>query len=331
MIRSLAVAAAALTLASLPASNVFAGVIFGVDGASGSPDQVIRINSDGSVVAVLFEDVSTTSNPRGVAYDATNNRAYFADIVDRAIYSVDATTGAGLQSFPTSGGTVAGAPASASFDSANGRVYIYEGNAVDAIVSYPIGGSPATVFYADPASTLNANTHSFIDGSSIFFGEDLGTTGQIVRADLTTGIATPIYAHDDDGIRGLVVNGDDLYFVSNDNDRIHRLDISGPSTATLLSFSELDSVNGATPQGLATDGSFLYYAEGNTSTGRGIYRYNLDLTGRTQIFSGDSTLFFFGVAGAPDVAAIPEPSTWAALASIAAVLVYRRRRRSIAS
>ncbi len=323
MIRLFTLAIAAVALSAFSLSTASAGVIFGVDGAGGDPDQIIRINSDGSVVATLFDDPTGNFNPRGVSYDATNNRVFFADIVDRAIYSMDATTGAGLQSFLTSG-----APASTSFSNANGRLYIYEGNPVDAIVSYPIGGSPSSAYYTDTTGTLNTNTHSFIDGSSIFFGEDIGTEGQIVRGDLTTGLLSTIYSHDDDGIRGLAVVGDDLYFVSNDNDRIHRLDISGTGAATLLSFADLDAANGATPQGLATDGNFLYYAEGNTSTGRGIYRYNLDLTGRTQLFAAGGT--FFGLAGAPNATAIPEPSTWAALASIAGIVAYRSRRRTIA-
>ena len=321
MSRIVSISAVAFLIVAIMPLSADAGVVFGVDN-NGSADQIVRINSDGSNSTVLFEDPTGDSNPRGIAYDSIGDRIFFTDVVDRTITSVAATGGGTASSFGTSG-----APISASFDNAGGRVFIYEGNPVDAIASYPAAGGTPADFYVDPDSSVSSanigsNNHTAIDGNAIYFAPDLGTSSEILRGNLTTAATTTIFANPDDGIRGLAINGDSLYFVSNDTDTINQLDISG-TAATLTQTIALDPTVGNTPQGLATDGNFLYYAETNTSAGRGIYRYNLDLTGRTQIFSGDGV--FYGVAGVADVTAVPEPASMLVLGMIGGGAMYRRR------
>ena len=76
------------------------------------------------------------------------------------------------------------------------------------------------------------------------------------------------------------------------------------------------------PSGLYVADNALYF----TQQYHGVYRANLDGTGITQLVTGSSDYRF--IAG--EVSAVPEPSTYAALAGVAALgLAACRRRRAV--
>lgn len=284
-------------------------------GTGGPNDKVIQANTDGTGVTTLWENTGNTLNPRGIAYDANSSRVFFSEgTTDRSIRSVPIGGGATTIAIP--GGSFSGATNSLAIDSTNSDLFVTQFSAspsVRTVSKMELDGSGSSTFYSD--TTVSGNSWLTIDSGFLYFSNN----ADILRRPLDgSAAASPIVTASGTGVRGLAVVGNTIYWLNDTSNLLNSQLISGGPivTGTLGATS--------TPQGLATDGSFLYYSEAaaGADQGLGIYRTALDFTGRTRIIPLAANEIPQGIT----FVAVPEPGSLALALGIG-LLASRRRRR----
>jgi hypothetical protein len=288
-----------------------ADVVFAVNSTTAAnADRIVRISPDGSNPRILWSSTNVPDTPRGVGYDAATDRVYWSDAVSRNISSVSASDGSGLQTFNRNNGSTN----SLAVDGSAGKLYVYEaGNPTtnEAITQMNVNGSGATAFF--PNAALSANSWLTLDSAYLYFSDNT----DIVRRSLDGLTTQTVVAGAGNGVRGLAVLNDDIFWLNNTTDSISKRSIS--NNTAMITTSSLGA--GSTPQGLAVDGQFLFYAEQGNIASRGINRLNTDFTGSTTVFALSSSEIANGIT------AVPEPSSAFVLASLAlAAGRYGRRR-----
>jgi len=311
---------AALPIALTSTTAIRADIVFAVNSTNiATPDRIVRINSDGSVSTTLWSTTTTAASPRGLAYDNLSNRVYWSDSVSRNISSVSASDGSGFQTFNRNNGSTN----SIAIDSASSKLYVNEFGATvippspstRAITQMNVDGSAATPFVLSTA--LSGNSWLTIASGFLYFSDNT----DIIRQSLDGLTTETVVAATGNGVRGLAVLNDDIYWLNNTSDDVSRRLISD----NLAPVTTLSLGSGSTPQGLATDGQFLFYAEQGNVPSRGINRFNADLTGLTNIVPLLTTEIANGVA------AVPEPSSMALLVGVLALAGGVRFRNGMVS
>jgi hypothetical protein len=309
---------AALPVALAFISELKANIVFAVNAttnANGAADRIVRINADGSGATTLWTTATIAASPRGLAYDSTSNRVFWSDSVAFTTSSASATDGSNLQSFAGANGS----PSSLAIDSAAGKLYVNENGftgppSTRAITQRNLDGSAATPFFL--STVLSGNTWLTINSGFLYFSDNTN----ILRRALNSPIIDPseiIVSATGNGVRGIAVLNNDIYWLDNTADTISRRQIVGGTVST----ASLGS--GSTPQGLAVFGDQLFYAEQGGIASRGINRFNADLTGLTTLVPLLSNEIANGVA------AVPEPGSMALIAGALAVVGGIRFRRRI--
>ncbi len=237
-------------------------LVFTVNGtgtAVGSPnDKVIQANIDGTGVTTLWENSGNALNPRGIAYDANSSRVFFSEgTTDRSIRAVPIGGGATTIAIP--GGSFSGATNSLAIDSANSDLFVtqfFTTGPVRTISKMELDGSGSSTFYDQSGQTganvLSGNSWITIDSGFLYFSNNT----DILRRPLDgSSLATSIVTGSGNGVRGLAVVGDTIYWLNDTaNTLSSQLIVGGPITTGTLGTT-------STPHGLASDGNFLYYSE----------------------------------------------------------------------
>lgn len=293
--------------------NVFADVVFAINVTNANPgtsDRIVRATFDGGTQQTLWSGAFGSFSPRGLAIDATNGRAVWSDITDRGIKAVPLIGGTTSTLF-----TVAGtaSPNSVAVDNAGGDLFVMEitGSTNRQITEYDnfVGTSPSA-FVVD-TSNFSGNSWLTVGGDFLYYSDNIN----IRRVPVSGGASEIVVANTGNGVRGLATSGDSIYWLDNTSDLLSRRSISN----ALDPIQTLALATGATPQGLATNGTYLYFADQATAN-NGIYRVNMDLTGSTRIVTLVSGEIPNGVA------AIPEPSS-IVLLTVGLLLSVSRRGR----
>jgi sugar lactone lactonase YvrE len=281
-----------------------AQVFWTVGGASA--DRVERGNTDGTGQTVLWNSSNPAgTNPWGIAFDHGAGQVYWTDSISRQIHKINAD-GTGLTTLFTH----PVAPFALAFDPALSRLYFVAGSA---IVQSDLAGNASTFVNITPTNTWLAldlvNRYLYWTESSAGFIRRANIDGtptieNIVNLSYT---ASP-------QARGLALPGDGrLYWVDAFTDFLYRINLAdytgtplgvGPSNQ-LLNLRSVTNGTAATPNGLASDGERLYWAEGLAGF-RGIYRVDLSGAHAGILFPGDAATSPLGVAAAP----VPEPAVW---------------------
>jgi hypothetical protein len=182
-------------------------------------------------------------------------------------------------------------------------------------------GSAASTFVTE--ATINANTWLTIDSGFVYYSN---SSNAIRRQPLdNSSAAADVVPGLTNGVRGIAVWQDTVFWLDDTANTLNSRSISMPSNPISTVTIEATSGAGATPQGLATDGTYLFYAD-SLGSALGIYRYNMDLTGRTPLATFATGNLPNGITIIP--AAVPEPSSLALL-SILGLVVSRRRKRTV--
>jgi hypothetical protein len=149
------------------------------------------------------------------------------------------------------------------------------------------------------------------DGQYLYFSD---TTNDSIRrsnldgsnvVQLVTGLQTPY---------DLQVAGGFLYWVDQGANLLQRSALDGSNVTTLINASFLNA-----PSGIYVSSDTIYFTQANL----GVYRADLDGSNISQLVSGGTGYLFLD----GPVSAIPEPSTYAGLAGLAAFALVILRRR----
>jgi DNA-binding beta-propeller fold protein YncE len=290
----------------------FGQIFVSFAGNSGSADGVIKdFTTSGASSTTLS---STLTGPEGLAF-------WGADLY----VATNTNAGAQAQILKFTGGT--GSPSVFSsatgslstiglaFDTAGNLFAANPGN--QTIVKFAAGnGSP--VLFATTGTNLNANgAYGLAVDSATNVYAAIYNNNTIVSYDSTGALRWTVGTGA--GPRGLALNGDgSILFVANSSANT----ITTYNTATGGSIgtyaTSADGLLG--PSGLAFSGGNLYVANGGNST--------------IEMFTAANTGTSFAAGGFPAylaVSAIPEPSTYAAIAGVAMLgfAGWRRRRQSL--
>lgn len=327
----------------VPSKAILADVVFTVNSTNSAfSERIVRSTPDGQSQQTLWSvPFSNGINPRGIAVDTNAGEVFWSDSASlgREVRKVPVTGGESRIALtrPTGSGTT---PAhSMAIDSINRQMFLVEplsGNRnIIRLNLDNLDNTSATSFYTN--STLSSASWLTINGGFLYFsnGADIlrrALDGQSAATTLVSGLG--------DTVRGLTVDGDNLFWLNNPasplQDTINVRSISASLSDPALSNSSapivsrfLHSSASATPHGLATDGTFLFFADQGSSSALdriGIFRAPLDFAASADPISGVIsstrivTLSSGEVAqGIAFVAAVPEPSSAALLfVSIAA-------------
>lgn len=300
------------------------GQVFWAAGGAGA-DRIERGNPDGSGQTTLWNSGNPSgNNPWGVVHEGSSNQVFWTDNISRQIQRINAD-GTGLTTLFTH----PVAPFSLTLDSSLSQLYFVAGSA---IVRSDFAGAATTFVTISPTNTWLA-----LDANSRFLYWTESSAGFIRRANLdgsTTveNVVSLAYTGTPQA-RGLALSGDGgLYWVDAFTDFLYRVDLSdftgtplnvGPANQ-LVNLRSLTNGLASTPNGLASDGQSVYWAEG-LSGFRGIYRADLDGGNAALLFAGDTATAPLGVAAA----AVPEPHVWllGVMGLATARWASRRRRR----
>lgn len=304
---------------ALAASFVFASAapaqIFWTLSGSGA-DEIQRANLDGSNYVSLVSPTPGTS-PWAMAASPANDRLYWTDIVSPfSVYRSTATGGS-----PTA---IFNAPALAmSLAYHAGADQLYVGTGTQIIRVNGDGTSPTTI--ATGLSNVNGMAIDAVNGK-VYWAEQ--GVNRIARSNLDgSSIETVVnttYAGTTTE-RGVALDGNGgLYWTDSATDGVYFADI-GSFTGTPVAAMQIVNLaallgSGATPNGIGSDGTSLYWTEG-ASGFRGIYRSALDGTGAGLLLSTLPTTH-----SPIGISAVPEPTSLAFLPVGAAVVLWRRRR-----
>lgn len=267
-----------------------------------SLDALKSANLDGSSVATLADNSDDFQQPRGVAVDSANGYVFVADA---------SAVGAGIVRYNLdgTGRTVVVSPiATVLFNDvavAGSKIYFVQGSAtssLDALKSANLDGSGLTTLASDSSSFLQPNGVAVDLAGGYIYVADGGTTGSagIVRFNLDGSNRTVLVAATASAIyNDIAVAGSKIYFtqasLTTSLDALKSANLDGSSVATLAS----DSLNFGQPGGLAVDtvNSHIYLADAAVpSTGRGLLRFNLDGSNRTEIVAPTTSAQYADVA-----------------------------------
>lgn len=296
-----------------------AQVFWTVGGASA--DRVERGNRDGTGQSVLWSSSNPAgNNPWGIAFDHVAGQVYWTDNISRQIQRINAD-GSGLTTLFTH----PVAPFALAFDPAHSRLYFVAGSA---IVHSDLAGNTSTFVSISPTNTWLA-----LDLANRYLYWTESSAGFIRRANLdgsptVENIVNLSYTASPQA-RGLALPGDGaLYWVDAFTDFLYRVNLADYSGTPLsvgpgnqvFNLRSVTNGTAATPNGLASDGERLYWAEG-LSGFRGIYRVDLSGTQAGVLFPGDAATSPLGVVAAP----VPEPAVW--LLGVGGMAVWYGARR----
>ena len=304
---------------SRPAS---AGVLFGVTG--GSPNDRIVVGNEGDTTTLV--DVSQ----RPGYTSATTIWSVTADYDDGDVY--------------WSQTDMAGA---------SGETVIHRRDAATGAFTSRVVGAFSPQVYG-LAYHQTDNQLYFGQGAAIFrLNEDLGVAGQVFAGgeeiiglaldeaggnlfftDVDAGVinrlslsggSTPTQLATSAQPRGIAYDpiGDDIYWMDRNLDQIFRISADGSDNGVAELFHDVSF--SSTNHSLTIDGGRLYWAEAS-SANRGVWSLNLDGTGLTRAYPTEA-----GVFGLASISAVPEPSSFVALALGGLGLGYRRLRRTKAA
>ncbi|HMP04351.1 MAG TPA: PEP-CTERM sorting domain-containing protein [Gemmatales bacterium] len=304
--------------------------VFWAVGGSAS-DRIEAGNVDGTGQTVLWSAANPSgSNPWGIDFHTGDGRVYWSDSIARQINRIN-TDGTGFETLFTYN------PASTfslAIDAAANEVFFIAASPVSAIVRSDFAGNTSTFVAVSPT-----NAWLTLDAANRYLYWTETSTGFIRRANLdgTTVVENVVslaYVGSPQA-RGIALDGQGgLYWVDNNTDYLYGVDLADFTGTPIVAGSEHELFNlrsvtnntASTPNGLASDGQFLYWTEG-LSGFRGIYRADLDGGNAGLLFAGDTTTSPLGVAAAP----IPEPGTLllAGAGLVGTLVAQRWRRRSL--
>lgn len=316
---------ALLSLVAPGVSSAWSQVVWTYSGATS--DRVQSSQSDGSNLQDLWIAPTAAPSPWGIAGSAAEGRVYWTDLSGRTVSGVNLDGSNASTLFSYSAAPIS----SLAYDSAGSQFFFVASTGVNGIVrSNSNGSSQSTLISISPTNSWLA-----FDASSryLYFTESTANRIARVNVDGSPVVQSVVTLNAGSQARGVALDGNGgLYWVENSTDNISKVDISSftgtPLSGTVLfNTRTLTDNTNSTPNGLATDGTYLYWADG-ASPFRGIYR--TDITGENGVrLTLDNTGSPIGVVA---FAAVPEPSTLLLTGGIgvAGVIVwYRRHRRGL--
>lgn len=293
---------------------------------NGTPDKIQTSQSNGSGLTNLWTSSDPPNNsPMGVAISPADGKVYWTDFTARTVSRVglDGSNQETLFNYSAS------ALNSIAVDGQNSQLYIIGSTTgTNAILRSNFSGTTATPWL----SLATTNAWLSFDPVSRFLYYSEPSVSRISRVNVDGAPVTQtVVTLSGTGARGITVDGQGgLYWVDATLDTLNKVNMNSftgtPLTGTsLLNLRTLTDGTASISNGLGTDGTYLYWADGLTGF-RGIYRSDMDGGNGIKIAAFDSTGTGFGVAA---IAAVPEPSTIVLCATvpvgIALLVTYRRR------
>ena len=302
---------------------------------SGTPDRVqAGPTTPGTAADVWVSPNPAANSPWGIAFNRNDAKVYWTDLISRQITRAS-LDGSGFDvafSYSTA------APASLAIDSAGAQAYFEAGaGAASTIIKSSLDGSVQSTFATHGSGT---NAWLTIDpvGRFLYWSD---TSNNLIRRANLDGTTTIQNVVDISGItshsaRGVALDGaGGLYWVDNGTKLMYRADLTGYSGTPIVAgagnqIANLSTIVGATstPNGLASDGTWLYWTEGASGL-RGVYRVRTDGTNGGLLYAAGGTVASpIGVT-----VAVPEPGTIFLIGSLGAGVAgdWWRKRRMPAS
>jgi len=315
--------ALSLTIGMFVQTGIARAQVFWTYNGTGTTDEIRGADLDGQNAITIANPTAATANPSpwAIGLNQIAQHVYYSDIIaPQTIYRV----GFNAPSTPTPIMTTATSVMGIAVDAMNGHLYL---SAQTSIIRANLDGTNPTTLL----SGLSATEGIAIDvpNNHMYFVERTGD--RITRANLDGTNVVTISNHTSLGStteRGLALTSNGrLFFSDAGTDQIYTVNtldyVGTPLVPT--SVVNLTTLGGGTPNGMATDDTYIYWAEG-LSPNRGIYRSLLDGSNAMNLIP-QSVGSPIGVAVVP----VPEPTLILSISLGTVGSVYgwlRRRARS---
>jgi hypothetical protein len=293
--------------------------IFWTYSGTGTTDEIRRSDLDGQNAVTISNPTAPTTNPSpwAIGLHIANQHVFYSDIIaPRTIYRVDFMG----PSTPTPIVTTTSSVFGIAVDSGNNHLYL---SAQTSILRAGVDGSNQQTLLS---GLLNVEGIAIdVPNNWMYFVER--DANRIGRANLDGTNVVTISDHTSLGAtteRGLALasNGK-LFFADAGTDNIYMVNTNDFTGTPLIptSIVNLTALGGGAPNGVATDNTYVYWAEG-ASPNRGIYRALMD--------GSDAMNLIPQTPGTPlgvGVIPVPEPSSLLTMLMAAGGAYFHCRKR----